>query len=114
MIGSSAVTMSSVVSDTPGVSLCALLRRGRELGAHHEQLALQPHEQLVELRAAFGLGPGEPERRHGFVDRAVGVGAGRVLADAAAVQQSGAAVVALARVDLRSHPARSLRPRPSW
>ena len=38
------------------------------------------------------------------------VGSGAVLADPAAVEQSGGAVVALARVDLRSHLRRSLRP----
>ena len=90
-----------VVSETPGSSFAAVLGRGRELGADDEQLALQPDEQLVELGAALGLGTGEPERRDRFVDRAVRVGAGGVLADASAVQETGGAVVTRARVDLR-------------
>ena len=103
MIGSSAATISSVVSETPGLELGPVLGRGRELGADHEQLALEPDQELVELRATFALGSGEPERGDGFVDRAVRVGACSVLADAAAVQQRGRAVVTGARVHLACH-----------
>ena len=67
--------MPSVMSETPGVELAAVLGRGRELGPDHEQLALEPDQELVELRPALGLGAGEPERRDRFVDRAVRVGA---------------------------------------
>ena len=63
MTGSSAVTISSVVSDTPGRQLVTLLGCGRQLGAHHEQLALQPDEEVVELGATLGLGPGEARAR---------------------------------------------------
>ena len=60
MIGSSRVTISAVTSETSGSSLRAVGRRGRQLGADDEQLALQPDEQLVQLRVRFGLGAGQP------------------------------------------------------
>ena len=82
---------------------------GGELRAHHEQIPLEHDHDLVELRAPIDLGAGETQRGDGFVDRAVRVGPGGVLAHAAAVQQAGGAVVALAGVDLRCHVRRSLR-----
>ena len=75
--------------------------RGRQLGADHEELALQPHEEIVELRAALGLGPCEAEHGHRFVDRAVGIRPRGVLADTSPVQEARGAVVTFARVDLR-------------
>ena len=93
-----------------GRQLVAVVRRGRQLRADDEELTLQPDEQLVELAAGLALGPRETQRGNRFVGRAVGRGARRVLRDPAAVQQPGAAVVALARVDL--HLRRSLRPEP--
>ena len=81
-----------------GRELGAVLRRGRELGADDEQLALEPDQELVELGPALGLGTRQPERRHRFVDRAVGIGAERVLGDPSSVQQAGRAVVTRARV----------------
>ena len=80
MSGSSASTISAVTSETPGVELGAVLGRGRELGAHHEQLALEPDQELVELRPRSVSARARPERRDRFVDRAVRIGAGRVLA----------------------------------
>ena len=87
-----------------GLQLGAVLGRGRELRADDEQLALQLHEQLGEVRVGVDLGPGQAQRAHGLVDRAVGLGADFVLADPAAEQEAGRAVVAGARVDL--HPRR--------
>ena len=80
MTGSSAVDHLGGDERDAGLELRAVLGRGRELGADDEQLALQPHQQLVELGAALGLGAGEAERGHRFVDRAVRVGAGVSLA----------------------------------
>ena len=83
----------------------AVLGRGRELGADDEQLALQLHQQLVQLGVGIDLGPGQAQRAHGLVDRAVGLGPDVVLADPTAVEETGRAVVAGARVDLHAEAA---------
>ena len=107
MIGSSAATIAAVTRVVPSVSLRRFSRRGRELGADDEQLALEPDEELAELGVRLALGPGETERGHGLVGGAVRLGAGTVLGDAAAVEEPGGAVVAGACVDLDrfGHPA---------
>ena len=101
MTGSSAVTISAVTRETPGSSFAALGGVGGELRTDDEQLALEPDEQLVELRAPFLVGPGRgrarrrprrrrrtpPDRRVSFVDPS-------------AVEQPGRAVVTGARVHL--------------
>ena len=51
-----------------GLELRPVRRRGRELGAHDEQLALEPDEQLVELRTLLGFGPRDAERGDRLVD----------------------------------------------
>ena len=97
--------MSSVVSDTPGVNLSRFSGAVASSAPTTNSSRCSRIEQVVELGATLGLGPGEAQRGDRFVDRAVRVGARRVLAHTSAVQQPRAAVVALARVDLRSHPA---------
>ncbi len=76
-----------------------------ELGPDDEQLALELHEEIVELGSGVDLGPGEPERADGFVDGAVGLGPGVVLGDPASVEETRRAVVAGARVDLHAEAA---------
>ena len=41
------------------VELVPVRGLGRQLGAHHEQLALEADQQGVELAAPLGLGPGQ-------------------------------------------------------
>ena len=96
----------AVLEPIPGV------RIRRQLGAGHEQLALEAENQVrqvTELDRQHAepilepeLGPCEAERGHGFVDRAVGLGAEVVLGDPlAAVEEAGRAIVALAGRDGR-------------
>src|SRR5579884_401177 len=75
-------------------------RLGGELRADDEELALEPHQQVEQLRPALALRAREPECRHRLVHRAVRGGPDGVLQDAPAVEQSGRTVVALARVHL--------------
>jgi hypothetical protein len=58
---------------------------GRELGTDDEQLPLDREHGVVEVTGQ--LGPGQPERAAGLVDRAVGGGADVVLVDPPAVEQ---------------------------
>src|SRR5439155_1985455 len=83
-----------------GLQLAAILRCGRELGADDEQLALQLHEQLVQLRIGIDLGPRQAQRAHGLVDGSVRLGPDVVLADPTSVQETGGSVVAGARIVL--------------
>src|SRR5438093_6188651 len=81
----------------------SVLRGGGELGAHDEQLALEAEQDLLELPAALCLGARQPEHGAGLVDRAVGIGPGRVLADASAVEEARGAIVTGTRIDATRH-----------
>src|SRR5664280_2755018 len=83
-------------------------RVGGQLRARHEQLALDPEDQRLDLREGRGkraeappgvqLGPGEPQRSDGLVQGAVGLGAEIVLGNAiASEEEARGAVVALLR-----------------
>ena len=54
MSGSSALDHAGGHERDVGLELAAVLRRGRELGADDEQLALQPHAAAVQLAVALG------------------------------------------------------------
>src|SRR5262249_55648889 len=83
-------------------------RRGRELGAEVEELALQAPQHDVELAArgrALELrgveGPRHPDGRVELVDRAVGLDPEPILRGALAADEIGLAFVAAPRVDAR-------------
>ena len=86
-----------VLQAIPGVGI------GRQLGADHEQLALEPQDQLGKL--SCGQRPtqgsaGKAERGDGFIGRAVGVRSQvRLAHSGAAEKEAGGAVVALLCVD---------------
>ena len=86
------------------------IRVRRQLGPDHEEFALDTQDQLGEASEpgrersdpSLGteVGAGHAQRRDGLVDRAVGLGARVVLADAlAAEQEPGRAVVTARRGD---------------
>ena len=77
---------------------------GGQLGAHGEQLALQPEQTLGTLRVG-GQRPGQAQRGHGFVEAAVRLGVEIVLGNAAAVEQPGLTRVAAAGDDRVGHAA---------
>ena len=95
---SSRVTLV-VVDDDLLDALRDLVRRIGQPRAEREQIALQRHAHLVEIRRQAG-GPRHAEARLQLVDVAVGDDARIGLADARAVEQAGVARVAGLRVDL--------------
>ena len=100
MIGSSRSIISGVTLDCARSELAPVLRSGRQLGHQHVHVALDAHEEVVELAAPLRLRAGDAQHCLCLVDHAVRGGLIGVLAHAAAVEESGRAVVALPRVDL--------------
>ena len=103
-----------VVDDDLLDALRDLVRRIGQPRAEREQIALQRHAHLVEIRRQAG-GARHAEARLQLVDVAVGDDARIGLADARAVEQAGVARIAGLRVDLHGRIIGALptpRPRP--
>src|SRR5205085_10141474 len=96
----------------PGLQPVVGLRCGGQLGSGYEQLVLDPQDVLVELGAPLGGRAAEAERGCRFVDRPVGLGPPGELRHSAPVPEAGAAVVALACVDLDHRYSSRLNTRP--
>jgi hypothetical protein len=79
------------------------LRRGRwdaQLAAEFEQVVLDLGQAIGDARRYGLTGQDETDEAVGLVHRSVGLDAHCILRDAAAVAQSGGAIVAGTRVDL--------------
>ena len=76
------------------------MARDAELAAQVEELVLHGGQEVADVRGDAGHGEDHADRAVAFVHAAVGLDARVVLGDAAAVAESGRAVVAGARVDL--------------
>ncbi len=85
----------------PADELRPIVRRSGHLGHEHVELAFEIGEEGVELAARRALGPGQPQRGLGLVDRAVDLHDRRVLGHPSAIEEAGGAVVPRLRVDPR-------------
>ena len=101
MPSSRAATISPVTSVLPGPSFDRCAGVGGDLGHQHVELPLESGQQLVELAAGLGLGPGHAHRRLGLVDGAGHLHHGGVLGHPAPVEEARGPVVAGPRVDLQ-------------